>query len=191
MTHLNISRRHFLITTAAAGGGMILGLFSAPANAAVINERPWMPPTDKEGIEINQWVIIDATGLVTVVQPHAEMGQGALTSVAMMLNEELQADWNKIRAYPDGGAIRAPGSPDCAVRPQPPCRNVANLSVKFLHAIGGLNPTNATANPPTLQSRPTQTQKPLPIRGRECESLASGASLAAAGWGCPLGGRLG
>ncbi len=95
MTHLEVSRREFIITTALAGGGMMIG-FATPAGARV-NEQPWQSPTDKDGVEINQWVLIDPSGLVTVVQPHAEMGQGALTSVAMMLNEELQADWNNIR----------------------------------------------------------------------------------------------
>ena len=96
MTHMEVSRREFIITTALAGGGMALGLGSTSA-LAVVNPQPWLSPTDKDGIEINQWVVIEPSGMVTVVQPHAEMGQGALTSVAMMLNEELQADWKNIR----------------------------------------------------------------------------------------------
>lgn len=99
MTHFSISRRDFVVTTVAAGGGMLLGVFSGPAGAATapVNAQPWMSPNDKDGIELSQWISIDPSGIVTVIQPHAEMGQGAITSTAMMLNEELQADWKMIR----------------------------------------------------------------------------------------------
>ena len=48
MTHMEITRRKFLVTTAAAGGGMMLG-FHIPANAAAVAPNPWERPTDKEG----------------------------------------------------------------------------------------------------------------------------------------------
>ena len=96
MTHMELNRRTFVVTTAAAAGGLMLGVFSSPANA-VVNPQPWQLPTDKEGTEISQWVWIDPSGTVTIINPHAEMGQGAFTSVPMMINEELQADWSMIR----------------------------------------------------------------------------------------------
>ena len=49
MTHLEVSRRDFIITTALAGGGMMIG-FATPAGARV-NEQPWQSPTDKDGVE--------------------------------------------------------------------------------------------------------------------------------------------
>jgi isoquinoline 1-oxidoreductase beta subunit len=79
---------------------MAFGFLALPASArtfAPVNASPWLAPTDKGGTELSHWIVIDPDGTITVVQPHAEMGQGALTSVAMMLNEELQADWNMIR----------------------------------------------------------------------------------------------
>ena len=95
MTNMELNRRSFIVTAAAAGGGLMLGMGSAKA---VINERPWTSPTDKQGTEISHWVVIDPDGPVTVRVGNQEMGQGALTAVPMMVNEELAADWSMIRA---------------------------------------------------------------------------------------------
>jgi len=97
MTHLEMNRRRFISTT-LVGGGMAFSFGVMPASAAnSVNKSPWLAPTDKGGTEVSHWVIMDPDGTITIVQPHAEMGQGAFTSVAMMLNEELQADWNMLR----------------------------------------------------------------------------------------------
>ena len=98
MTHLEVSRRTFVVTTAMAGGGMMLG-FHLPASAAtLVNKQPWRNPTDKEGVEVNAWLTIDPEGIVTIRVPHTEQGQGALTSVPMMIAEELHVDWKAVRA---------------------------------------------------------------------------------------------
>ena len=57
MTNMELTRRTFVVTTAAAGGGLMLGVGPAYA-AAGTNARPWMSPTDKEGSEINQWLVV-------------------------------------------------------------------------------------------------------------------------------------
>ena len=48
MTHLELTRRAFVVTTAAAAGGLMLGVASA---RAAINAQPWMSPTDKDGVD--------------------------------------------------------------------------------------------------------------------------------------------
>src|SRR5690606_2431770 len=50
------------------------------------------------GTEINAWLTIDADGTVTIRVPHTEQGQGALTSVSMMIAEALDVPWQKARA---------------------------------------------------------------------------------------------
>ncbi|MEX2495016.1 MAG: molybdopterin cofactor-binding domain-containing protein [Woeseia sp.] len=91
-----LSRRTVIRTMAGFGGGMILGFHVPGAVAAVVAPKPWTTPTD--GTEINAWLAISADGTVTIRVPHTEQGQGALTSVAMMVAEELDVPWNSIQA---------------------------------------------------------------------------------------------
>lgn len=90
-----VSRRAFIQTSVAAGGGLLLG-FHLPAFAARVEPKPWSTPTN--GVEINAWLTIDKEGRVTIRVPHTEMGQGALTSVSMMIAEELDVDWANVQA---------------------------------------------------------------------------------------------
>lgn len=95
-TQRMISRRTAIRTMIGAGGGMILGFHLPDAFAAVVAPKPWTAPTD--GVEINAWLTIDADGTVTIRVPHTEQGQGALTSVAMLVAEELDVPWENIQA---------------------------------------------------------------------------------------------
>jgi isoquinoline 1-oxidoreductase beta subunit len=96
MTHMELTRRSFVVTAAAAGGGLMLGV--STARSAAINPTPWMAATSKDGTEISHWIVIDPDGLITVRVGQQEMGQGAFTSMPMLVNEELHADWTMIRA---------------------------------------------------------------------------------------------
>ena len=99
MTHHEITRRKFIKTTAAAGGGMVVG-FAIPtaAQAAAINMNPWESPTDKDGEEINAWLTVDRDGTVTIRLGQSEMGEGVFTSMPMIVAEELQVDWKMVKA---------------------------------------------------------------------------------------------
>jgi isoquinoline 1-oxidoreductase beta subunit len=96
MSAVPVTRRHFLKVSAAAGGGMIIGFCIPEALAATVQPKPWT--SLPEGAEINAWLAIDAEGNVTIRVPHTEMGQGALTAVSMMIAEELNVDWTRVRA---------------------------------------------------------------------------------------------
>jgi len=46
---------------------------------------------------MNGWVKVGADGTVTVMLPKSEMGQGVMTSLAMLLADEMEADWATVR----------------------------------------------------------------------------------------------
>jgi isoquinoline 1-oxidoreductase beta subunit len=110
-----ISRRQFLVSAAAFGGGMALGVM--PAEAAYVGTPPWAASDGLGGAEFNPWISIapDDTIVVRVATP--EIGNGAFTQTPMTVAEELCCDWNKIRAefappsrdYREGG-VYSPGT---------------------------------------------------------------------------------
>ena len=90
---VNVSRRDFLKTGAVAGGSLVLGLYSTGLVSRVHAEET--PPAG--GFAPNAFLRVDPDDTVTVIINHAEMGQGISTALAMMLADEMDADWNRIR----------------------------------------------------------------------------------------------
>ncbi len=89
MKDFQFTRRNFLKITTSAAGGMMIGI-SMPkmAGAAVPGAG---------GTEINAWLTIDPDNIVSIVTPQTEMGQGAFTSIPMMIAEELDIPWENVR----------------------------------------------------------------------------------------------
>jgi isoquinoline 1-oxidoreductase subunit beta len=87
-----MKRREFLKAGAALGGGLLISLyvpeFVPASRAADYAAKP---------VALNAFVRISADESVTVISNHSEMGQGIYTSLPMLLNEELEADWAQIR----------------------------------------------------------------------------------------------
>jgi isoquinoline 1-oxidoreductase subunit beta len=96
MTKQTLSRRSFIQASVAVGGGLMLGFHMPQSSAATISPRT-QATTAAVGAEINAWIVIDKDGTVTLRIPHTEMGQGGITSVAMLIAEELNVDWSKIK----------------------------------------------------------------------------------------------
>src|ERR1700675_3921361 len=94
-----IGRRQFLISTAAVGGALVLGfrLPSRLAQAANVAPTPWTPPVEG-GQEVNAWLIIGSGDTVTIVVAQSGMGEGVFTSLPMIVAEELECEWTKVRA---------------------------------------------------------------------------------------------
>src|SRR5688572_17086142 len=82
----DVTRREFLATVTAAQGAFVLG-FWMPEKAQAQAPVP----------EINAWIVIDPDDTVTIRIAQTELGQGVWTSNAMMVCEELQCDWSKVR----------------------------------------------------------------------------------------------
>ena len=94
MTKTLLSRRTFIRASAAAGGGLMIAFYLPDAEAARIEAKPWTAPP--QGTEINAWLAIGSDGTVTIRVPHTEMGQGGLTSVAMLVAEELDVSMKQM-----------------------------------------------------------------------------------------------
>jgi isoquinoline 1-oxidoreductase subunit beta len=95
---VELDRRDFLARSAAVGGAMVLGFYVPPASAltAPIEGQPWY--RDATIPELNAWLTIAPDDTVTIRVAQTEMGTGVFTSCPMMVAEELQCDWSKVRA---------------------------------------------------------------------------------------------
>jgi isoquinoline 1-oxidoreductase beta subunit len=86
------SRRDFIVSVAAAGGGLGLG-FNLPFDID--------PAAAEEGgAEVNAWVVVKPDDTCVIRIARAEMGQGTLTGLAQLVAEELECDWNKVATDP-------------------------------------------------------------------------------------------
>jgi len=99
ITAANLTRRRFILTAATAAGGFAIGTAAFPhwVQAASVAEHPWETADGYDPKELDAWIVIDPDDSVLIRYQKAEMGQGSMTAVPMMLNEELQADWSKVR----------------------------------------------------------------------------------------------
>src|SRR5437868_9934307 len=87
----SLGRREFLKTTVSIGGGLCIAAYVPELGArelAAAGAGVFAP---------NAFVRIAPDETVTVIANHSEMGQGIYTSLPMLLNEELEADWSKIK----------------------------------------------------------------------------------------------
>ena len=94
-----LDRREFL--AAAAGGAFVLGFWLPARNAKAAENIASVPGAawyeDPVAPEVNAWIVIAPDDTVTIRIAQTELGQGVWTSNAMIVCEELQCDWTKVR----------------------------------------------------------------------------------------------
>src|SRR6188768_2517967 len=86
-----LDRRSFLKATLLAGGAVAFGISLPTASRA--EERFGMAPAAAADFQPNAFIRIAPTGKVTVVVGQSEMGQGVMTSLPMIVADELEVDW--------------------------------------------------------------------------------------------------
>lgn len=91
----NLSRRNFIVGSAAAGGGLALGL----------NLPFGIEPAAAQGAagasnEVNAWVVVRPDDTCVIRIARSEMGQGTHTGLAQLVCEELECDWRKVVLEP-------------------------------------------------------------------------------------------
>jgi isoquinoline 1-oxidoreductase subunit beta len=93
------TRRHFIVTAVTAAGGFMIGIGAAPhgAGAATVTPQPWNDDNAYAPNEIDAWIAIDPDDSILIRYQRSEMGQGSMTALPMMVAEELQCDWSKVR----------------------------------------------------------------------------------------------
>jgi len=84
------SRRDFLKVSATVGGGLALQL-TVPAPVLA------QAATKGKGPELTAWIVIGADDSVLIRVARSEMGQGSSTGLPMLVAEELECDWRKVR----------------------------------------------------------------------------------------------
>lgn len=88
---IKLSRRAFLQATGVAGGGLMLGIALPSASQAQQTGQSFVYPP-------NAFIRIAADSSVTILINKLEFGQGVMTALPMLIVEELDCDWAKVRA---------------------------------------------------------------------------------------------
>src|SRR5947199_5894588 len=88
-SELALSRRQIMIGAAGLSFAFALG----NADAAVL-------ATETAGTSLSPWISIDTDGTITIMSAATEMGQGSMTSLPLIIAEELDADWSRVKIVP-------------------------------------------------------------------------------------------
>jgi isoquinoline 1-oxidoreductase beta subunit len=149
------SRRDFLKLIAASGGGLLLGFhgLAGEAEAAVVEATA-------AGADFNAYLSIAPDGLVTIFSPNPEVGQGIKTAFPIIVAEELDIPWQKVRV------MQAP------LDTKKFERQVAGGSGSIPHSWQRLRKAGATARRMLLDAAAKRWQVPV----EEC-SAANGTVL--------------
>jgi len=90
-----IGRRSFLKVSAAAGGGILIG-FNWLISCNPLSQEKEIVAIPNEWFDINGYIKIGDTGMVTIYSPNPEIGQNVMTSMPMIVAEELDIPWDHV-----------------------------------------------------------------------------------------------
>jgi isoquinoline 1-oxidoreductase beta subunit len=92
---VKLTRRQFLVYSGTMAGSFVMGLH-LPSRAESM--APRAESTRPEAVEVNAWIVIEPDDAVIIRVARSEMGQGVFTALPMLVAEELECDWAKVRA---------------------------------------------------------------------------------------------
>ena len=101
-----LSRRNFVGLTAATA--FVVGFYVPTRGRGEVPMAGTFTP--------NAFIRIDRTGDVTLIMPQVEMGQGTYTSISMILAEELDADWSRVRVEHAPADEKHYANPDLSIQ---------------------------------------------------------------------------
>ncbi|GAB4043721.1 xanthine dehydrogenase family protein molybdopterin-binding subunit [Spirosoma litoris] len=93
-TLVDTNRRNFLKIAALTGGGLVLNFNWTDAES--ITSGMNTPTIAPGGIDFNSYLSINPQGIITILSPNPEVGQGIKTAFPIIVAEELDADWTKV-----------------------------------------------------------------------------------------------
>jgi isoquinoline 1-oxidoreductase beta subunit len=180
MPHLK--RRHVILGAAATMGALAIGWSAAPQRRRLNTDRPLAVAKDQ--VALNGWVKVSADGAITVMMSQAEMGQGAHTGLAMLLADEMDADWVQVKieqstldAIYNNQAVLLESLPFDPNDHGIVQRASRQLLGKILREISGLQGTGGSSS---------LKDQWLPLREAGAAARAMLISAAADTWGVPI-----
>jgi isoquinoline 1-oxidoreductase beta subunit len=121
-----VSRRQIMIGAAGLSFAIAMG---GRAKAAVL-------AAERTGQELSPWVSIAPDGTITIMSAATEMGQGSMTSLPLIIAEELDADWTKVRIVPAPAIDKIYGNPGFAGELYTAASNAVTSYYRPLRTLG-------------------------------------------------------
>ncbi|HMD59178.1 MAG TPA: xanthine dehydrogenase family protein molybdopterin-binding subunit [Steroidobacteraceae bacterium] len=179
----NLKRRHIILGTAGAVGVLVIGWSAAPQRRRLTTNKPLK--VHQGQVALNGWVKVSADNTVTVMMSQVEMGQGAQTGLAMLLAEEMDADWAQVTleqstldAIYNNQAMIIDGLPFQPNDQGLMKRASGHLLGKLIRQVPGLQGTGGSSS---------LTDQWMPLRQAGASARAMLIGAAAALWQVPAG----
>ncbi len=179
----NLKRRYIVLGTAGAVGALMIGWAATPQRRRLMTDKPLA--LSQGQVALNGWVKVSADNTVTVMMSQAEMGQGAQTGLAMLLAEEMDADWTQVTleqstldAIYNNQAVIIDGLPFQPNDHGLMKRATGHVLGKIIRAVPGLQGTGGSSS---------VADQWLPLREAGASARAMLIGAAAALWRVPAG----
>ncbi len=170
MAKFSKTKRTLLIGTGVIGGALAIG--TTLAWRRVAGGAAFRPPVKAGESAFNAWIKIASDSMITLQVGRQEMGQGVFTTLAMMVAEELDADWNKVRV--EQAAVNVVYGNATALGDSAPAPMQA-ATIAFAHVLGVQGTGGSTSTRDAW----------LPMRTAAASARAMLLAAAAAKWGVP------